>query len=50
MCGRYDFTPGEFREIRIRWNLDSRWRPKCGSFANGALCPRGLKIRLWETR
>jgi hypothetical protein len=22
MCGRYDYTPGEFREIRIRWNLD----------------------------
>jgi putative SOS response-associated peptidase YedK len=23
MCGRYDYTPGEFREIRIRWNLDN---------------------------
>jgi SOS response associated peptidase (SRAP) len=22
MCGRYDYTPGEFREIRIRWNLE----------------------------
>jgi putative SOS response-associated peptidase YedK len=22
MCGRYEYTPGEFREIRIRWNLD----------------------------
>jgi hypothetical protein len=23
MCGRYEYTPGEFREIRIRWNLDN---------------------------
>jgi putative SOS response-associated peptidase YedK len=23
MCGRYDYTPGEFRDIRIRWNLDN---------------------------
>jgi putative SOS response-associated peptidase YedK len=23
MCGRYDYTPGEFREIRIRWSLDT---------------------------
>jgi len=22
MCGRYDYTAGEFREIHIRWNLD----------------------------
>jgi hypothetical protein len=22
MCGRYEYTPGEFREIRIRWSLD----------------------------
>ena len=22
MCGRYEYSPGEFREIRIRWNLD----------------------------
>ena len=25
MCGRYDYTPGEFREIRIRWNLDKEF-------------------------
>ena len=23
MCGRYGFAPGEFREIRIRFNIDS---------------------------
>ncbi len=23
MCGRYDYTPGEFREIHIRCNLDN---------------------------
>ena len=23
MCGRYGFTPGEFREIRIRFNIDT---------------------------
>ena len=22
MCGRYDFTPGEFSDLRIRFNLD----------------------------
>lgn len=22
MCGRYKFTPGEFADLRIRWNLD----------------------------
>jgi hypothetical protein len=22
MCGRYDFFPGEFSDIRIRFNLD----------------------------
>ena len=23
MCGRYGFAPGEFREIRIRFNIDT---------------------------
>ena len=23
MCGRYGFSPGEFREIRIRFNIDA---------------------------
>jgi putative SOS response-associated peptidase YedK len=22
MCGRYKYTPGEFADLRIRWNLD----------------------------
>jgi putative SOS response-associated peptidase YedK len=22
MCGRYKFSPGEFADLRIRWNLD----------------------------
>jgi hypothetical protein len=22
MCGRYDFFPGEFSDLRIRFNLD----------------------------
>ena len=22
MCGRYGFAPGEFREIKVRFNID----------------------------
>ena len=27
MCGRYDFFPKEFSDLRIRWNLDEEFPP-----------------------
>jgi putative SOS response-associated peptidase YedK len=41
MCGRYEYTPGEFREIRIRWNLDNGVRlfKPCYNIARGKDVP-----------
>jgi predicted transcriptional regulator len=41
MRGRYDYTPDEFREIRIRWNLDNEvplFKP-CYTIAHGKDVP-----------
>jgi len=46
MGGRYDYTPGEFREIRIRWSLDndlSLFKP-CYNIALG----KDVPVIVWE--